>query len=67
VVIDTHDSISRRVTAPACVLHRGEIVATTDRKILNAELIRSVYGVEVEVGRRADGQTPYLLPLNGGF
>jgi len=69
VVIVTHDlNIAARYCPRLVLLHRGEIVAD-DRteKILNAELIRSVYGVEVEVGRRADGQTPYLLPLNGGF
>lgn len=67
IVIVTHDlNIAARYCPRLVLLHQGEIVADDHtEKILNADLIRTVYGVEVEIGRRADGQTPYLLPLNG--
>jgi len=66
VIIVTHDlNLAARYCPRLILLHEGRIVADdTPQNILQANRIAEVYDTPVEVGRRADGHTPYLLPLD---
>ena len=65
VVLVTHDlNLAARYCPRLVLLHEGRVAADdTPRAILTPERIGAAYGTPVEVGLRADGQTPYLLPL----
>ena len=64
VVAVTHDlNLAARYCPRLLLLADGRIVADGGAdEILTPTLIETHYGVAVEVGRRADGVTPYLLP-----
>jgi ABC-type Fe3+-siderophore transport system permease subunit len=64
VVAVTHDlNLAARFCPRLVLLAQGRIVADGGAaEILRAELIARHYGVDVEVGMRADGVTPFLLP-----
>ncbi|HPM75458.1 MAG TPA: ABC transporter ATP-binding protein [bacterium] len=64
VVAVTHDlNLAARFCPRLVLLAQGRIVADGGAtEILRAELIARHYGVDVEVGVRADGVTPFLLP-----
>ncbi|MDP8224164.1 MAG: heme ABC transporter ATP-binding protein [Candidatus Lernaella stagnicola] len=65
VILVTHDlNLAARYCPRVVLLHEGRIVADGNTaSILTAERIAPIYDTPVEVGRRADGVTPYLLPL----
>jgi iron complex transport system ATP-binding protein len=65
VVLVTHDlNLAARFCPRLVLLHEGRVVADgPPAELLQAERIGHVYEVSVEVGTRADGRTPYLLPL----
>jgi cobalamin transport system ATP-binding protein len=67
VLLVTHDlNLAARYCPRLVLLHEGRIVADdTPAAVLTPERIAAAYGTPVEVGRRADGKTPYLLPLEG--
>jgi len=67
IVIVTHDlNLAARYCPRLILLAQGKIAADgSPDKIIEARLIGGHYGVQVEVGRRADGRTPFLLPLEG--
>ena len=64
VAVVTHDlNLAARYCPRLVLMDQGKIVADGPPSgILDPELIRKHYRVEVEVGTRADGATPYLLP-----
>jgi len=67
VLVVTHDlNLAARYCPRLVLMDEGRIVADgSPGEILDPALIRKHYRVEVEVGRRADGITPYLLPTGG--
>ena len=67
VIVVTHDlNLAARYCPRLILLAGGRVVADgTPREILDPALIRAHSHVTVEVGQRADGVTPYLLPTGG--
>jgi iron complex transport system ATP-binding protein len=64
VIVVTHDlNLAARYCPRLILLAGGRVVADgAPPEILDPALIRAHYHVNVEVGRRADGVTPFLLP-----
>lgn len=65
VLIVTHDlNLAARYCPRLILLHRGRIAADgAPAAVLQTPLLREIYQVGVEIGRRADGETPFILPL----
>ena len=64
VIVVTHDlNLAARYCPRLVLLSGGHVVADgPPAAILDPSLIEQHYHVAVEVGRRADGVTPFLLP-----
>jgi len=65
VLLVTHDlNLAARWAPRLALMHDGRVVADgRPADILQADRLREIYGAVVEIGRRADGVTPYILPL----
>jgi iron complex transport system ATP-binding protein len=65
VALVTHDlNLAARWAPRLLLMHEGRIVADgRPADILQPDSLREVYCATVEIGRRADGVTPYILPL----
>ena len=65
VLLVTHDlNLAARYCPRVILLARGGIVADgPPAEVLQPALLRDVYQVGIEIGRRADGRTAYILPV----